>query len=117
MGTLFPMNDYNLPIDYVLFERVYGPVMTNLFKSLGITHYLDTNAFFESKGYQPDVASIWLFGQGGSYDFVHPTHGCIDILNGTMLRVNGERIPFGEEYYRLVTGRPLVTQRVYSFKL
>jgi hypothetical protein len=76
--------------------------------------FLDINKFVLNRKYYPDIGSIWLFGQGGSYDFYDNQLGTIVIHNGTPLNAGNIDIPFGSEYYQAHSDVPMITSQSFN---
>lgn len=88
------------PIDYQILDKVYGKRTVEFFHYLGVTHFIDVNKFIEVKGYSPNISSIFMYGEGGSYDFGDVFYGDIFIHNGTLTPKEPRALKSnGKEYY------------------
>jgi hypothetical protein len=108
------MNNFGVPINFNLFETIYGKQLFDIFKYLNITNFLDVNKFIENQKFYPEIGSIWLYGQGGSYHFHDDQLGTVVINNGTLWQVDNINIPFGNEYYQAYFNVPMITSRKYD---
>lgn len=95
------MNSKQEKINFDIIAQVYGEKTVELFKHLGVTHFLDINKFDK----EPDIGSIFLYGLGGCYDFEDDYYGEIYIQNGTLLPESLEEyIDRGQKYYQIHFG-------------
>lgn len=103
------MDSSETPINYNLVKQIYGIDLANKLQDLGVTHVEDINKFIEKRRYYPSLSSIWLLGEGGSYNFHDNRWGKIKIYNGTI----ANEVPFGNEYYQAYFGVPMITDAQY----
>lgn len=84
------MQSFKAPLNYFRLEKILGRAGQSLIWALyqlKVTSVLNVKAFTWEQGYEPDVGSIFLYGQGGSYDFDDPKLGEIYIHNGTIMNI------------------------------
>lgn len=90
--------DCNKQIDYILVIKIYGEEFASILKDLDVIEVTDTNKYISKYRTKPCVSSIWIFGDGGSYNFHHSIHGFVTIQNGNLSSINGKSIIFGNDY-------------------
>src|SRR5579871_2844396 len=73
---------YLSPLDEKIADRVTRGLY-RLLTDLGFTHVLDPDAFIASRGYKPDISSIFITPHGGSFDFDDNTYGHVVVQNGS----------------------------------
>ena len=77
------MDDYKILLDKGICDQI-DKKCYDLISSYGVTHILDVDNFTLNRGFEPCISSIFLYGEGGSYDFIDELGRRIYIHNGTI---------------------------------
>ena len=81
------MDTHASPISRETCDRV-RPGLYDELQELGVTKVLNRNGFRAGRGFSPACSSIFLVGDGGTYD-MSPKEGVhISVHNGTLVQAN-----------------------------